>query len=186
MADDPGAQSRIPLKTRLIWFFSLVPPLFLLDLASKRIVLRHMEPYGPTVELIEGIARLRFIYNEGIVFGINPSFFSIGALAVFSVLVALLMTLYLLFARLDDKPTLAALCLIVGGACGNLYDRVAWGRVVDFIEIGIGELTWPVFNVADMAVTVGALLLAWRMLAAGKSEGGEAQRENSPPDSRPA
>lgn len=74
-----------------------------------------------------------------------------------------------MFAWLDDKPTLAALCMIVGGACGNLYDRLAWGRVVDFIEIGIGELTWPVFNVADMAVTAGALLLAWRMLTAGKT-----------------
>ena len=132
-------------------------------------VLNHMEPYGPTVELIEGIARFRFIYNDGIAFGINPSFFGTSALAVFSVLVALLMTGYLLFAWLSDKPTLAALCLIVGGACGNLYDRIAWGRVVDFIEIGVGDLTWPVFNVADVAVTAGALLLAWRMFTAGKT-----------------
>ena len=73
MTHDPGGQTRIALRTRLAWFFSLVPPLFLLDMASKRVVLRHMEPYGPTVELIEGFARLRFIYNEGIAFGINPS-----------------------------------------------------------------------------------------------------------------
>jgi signal peptidase II len=169
MAPDNGLESRISLRTRLIWFISLVPPLFLLDLASKRLVLKYMEPYGPTVELIEGIARLRFIYNEGIAFGINPSFFGTNMLAVFSVLVALLMTGYLLFAWLADKHTLAALCLIVGGACGNLYDRIAWGRVVDFMEIGIGEMTWPVFNVADVAVTVGALLLAWRMFTADKT-----------------
>ena len=186
MADDPGIPPRITLKTRLLWFFSLVPPLFLLDLVSKRIVLRYMEPYGPTVELIGGIARLRFIYNEGIAFGITPSFLGTDVLAVFSVLVALLMTLYLLFARLDDRPTLIALCLIVGGACGNLYDRIVWGRVVDFFEIGIGKLTWPVFNVADMAVTAGALLLAWRMFAAGKSDGDRARPEDSPPDSGPA
>ncbi len=183
MENDCGAESRIALRTRLIWFFSLVPPLFLLDLASKRIVLGYMQPYGPTVELIEGIARLRFIYNDGIAFGINPSFLSTGTLAVFSVLVALLMTGYILFAWLDDKPTLAALCMIVGGACGNLYDRLAWGRVVDFIEIGIGELTWPVFNVADMAVTTGALLLAWRMLTAGKTGPKTTEQQTAASDS---
>jgi signal peptidase II len=80
--------------------------------------------------------------------------------------VALLMTAYLLFARLHDKLSLIALCMVVGGAAGNLLDRVLWGRVVDFIEIGVGEYTWPVFNVADMAVTAGAVLLGWSLLRA--------------------
>lgn len=170
MADDPGAEARIGLKKRLMWLLSVVPPVFLLDLATKRLVLRYMEPYGATVELIDNIARFRFIWNDGIVFGISPSFFSATLLIVFSVAVALLMTGYLLFAPLDDTPTLTSLCLVVAGACGNLYDRIAWGRVVDFIEIGIGDLTWPVFNVADMAVTVGAVLLAWRLLFAGSGQ----------------
>jgi signal peptidase II len=178
MAPDHDSKSRIGLRTRLLWFISLVPPLFLLDLVSKRLVLKHMVPYGPTVELIDGIARLRFIYNEGIAFGINPSFLGTSALAAFSVLVALLMTGYLFFAWLGEKPILAALCLIVSGACGNLYDRIAWGRVVDFIEIGIGDVTWPVFNVADLAVTAGALLLAWRMFATEKNSSA-AQNKNA-------
>ena len=167
MASDIDSQTRIPLRTRLAWFVSLVPPLVLLDLISKRMVLSYMEPYGPTIELIDGVARFRFIYNTGIAFGIDPAF-GTTALAVFSVLVAVLMTGYLLFAWLGDRQTLVALCLIVGGAGGNLYDRIAWGRVIDFIEIGIGDLTWPVFNVADMAVTAGAILLAWRLLKTGK------------------
>ncbi|MBW7995431.1 MAG: signal peptidase II [Candidatus Glassbacteria bacterium] len=176
-SENSGAQARIGLKTRLSWLLALVPPVFLLDLVTKRAVLHYMEPYGPTVGLIDNIARLRFIYNEGIVFGLNPSFFSGTVLAVFSVAVALLMTGYLLFARLDDIPTLAALCLVIGGACGNLVDRIAWGRVVDFIEIGIGDLTWPVFNVADISVTVGAVLLAWRLIFAAPAESGRSDGE---------
>ena len=52
-----------------------------------------------------------------------------------------------------------ALALILGGALGNIHDRIAYGSVVDFIDIGIGAYRWPVFNVADIAVPVGAILL---------------------------
>ena len=164
MADDPGITAGIGLKTRLAWLLTLAPVMFVLDYVTKRLVLERMTPYGPTVELIDNVARLRFIYNDGIVFGISPAYLTGTTLAAFSVLVALVMTAYLLFARLDDRWSLAALCLVVGGAAGNLVDRIIWGRVIDFIEVGIGDLTWPVFNVADMAVTVGAVLLAWRLL----------------------
>jgi signal peptidase II len=173
MADDAEIREPVCLKTRLTWLLTLAPALFAADYITKRIVLENMTPYGPTIELIDGLARLRFIYNDGIVFGISPSFLTGTTLAVFSVFVALLMTAYLLFARLDDRLTLIALCMVVGGAAGNLLDRVLWGRVIDFIEVGFGDLTWPVFNVADMSVSVGAVLLAWRLLV------------NPPPEKQP-
>jgi signal peptidase II len=57
---------------------------------------------------------------------------------------------------------------ILGGAIGNLVDRVRLGWVVDFIDMGIGTARWPVFNVADSAVTLGVLLLAWNLARSGR------------------
>ena len=182
MANEVERGGVIGLGSRLVWLLTLSPALFVCDFVTKRMVLERMTPYGPTVELIDGFARLRFIYNDGIVFGISPSLLTGTTLAVFSVLVALLMISYLLFARLDDRLTLIALCLVVGGAAGNLIDRVLWGQVIDFIEVGIGELTWPVFNVADMSITVGAVLLAWRLLLASPA----AHDNSSPAGGTPA
>ncbi|MFH1068836.1 MAG: signal peptidase II [Candidatus Glassbacteria bacterium] len=153
----------IPFKTRIRLFLFLVPAVFFLDFVTKQLVESYLEPYGKPVTLIPQIARFRFIYNQGIAFGIDPGFLSGWLLALFSAAVAAALTLYILFGRADDRPSLTALCLIVGGAFGNLYDRLLYGRVVDFIEIGIRDLTWPVFNVADMAVTIGAVLLAVRL-----------------------
>jgi signal peptidase II len=62
--------------------------------------------------------------------------------------------------------TLVALGLVLGGAAGNLFDRVASGSVTDFIQVFIGSYEWPSFNVADSAITVGALLLGWDMIRA--------------------
>src|SRR6185503_282913 len=70
-----------------------------------------------------------------------------------------------LFAR-DAYRSLANRVLlgcIMGGALGNLVDRIRWGRVVDFIDVGLGSVRWPVFNVADSAVTLGVILLAWNL-----------------------
>jgi signal peptidase II len=57
---------------------------------------------------------------------------------------------------------------ILGGAIGNLVDRARLGWVVDFIDIGVGSVRWPVFNVADSAVTLGVLILAWNLARAGR------------------
>jgi len=77
-----------------------------------------------------------------------------------------------LFAR-DAYRSLANRVLlgcILGGALGNLVDRIRWGRVVDFIDVGIGTVRWPVFNVADSAVTLGVILLAWNLARSGRTD----------------
>jgi signal peptidase II len=106
---------------------------------------------------------------------------------VFS-LAAVVVILYLFFRqRVNGFARQLALALIMGGALGNLIDRLRFGEVVDFIEIGYGRWHWPVFNVADSAVTIGVILFAitWPrsqaaphanadLVGSGERSGGEA------------
>ena len=170
------------------YLLTLAPAVFLADFFSKKLIQRTMVPYGETVPLIEGFARLRFIYNEGIAFGLHAGPFSGWLLISVSLAVTCTLIWYILFSGYHDVSGLVGLCLITGGACGNLYDRIAFGQVVDFIEIGIHELTWPVFNVADMAVTCGAVLLALRLFFHNPAPGDQDNGKTSPaePEAPPA
>jgi signal peptidase II len=127
-------------------------------------------PYGTSTKLVDDILRVTYIENPGIAFGINiPSakvFFS-----VFSIVASIAILWYLKknLAKLSFWERIA-LASILGGAIGNLIDRVFYGvffhsgpifygRVVDFLDFGYRTNWWPVFNVADSAVTCGVSLL---------------------------
>ena len=117
---------------------------------------------GEPVRLIGDYVRFTYTRNSGVAFGIGQG--TGFPYYVFS-LVAIVVILWM-FARGragDDSVRRLSLALILGGAIGNLVDRVVSGEVVDFIEVGIPQWHWPVFNVADSAVTAGVLLfaLAW-------------------------
>lgn len=183
MATASHSTQNIALKKRAKLFFSIVPAVFLADYFTKYLVQRMMVPYGETIPVIDGLAKLRFIYNQGIAFGINPVI-PVWLLILISVSIAILVIIYIFFSHYEDIAGLAALCLIAGGAIGNLFDRIAYGRVVDFIEIGINDLTWPVFNIADISVTGGAILLALRLFfhkpGAVGQESSETSGQSSP------
>ncbi|MBN2289274.1 MAG: signal peptidase II [Candidatus Glassbacteria bacterium] len=184
MPDKQASSSGVTLKLRLWLFFTIVPAVLFTDLFTKLIVRRTMTAYGETVPVVQGLVKLRFIYNEGIVFGLKLGLPSKWILVLVTFSVAFFLIGYIFFSGYEDRPGLVSLNLIIGGALGNLHDRILYGRVVDFIECGIGELTWPVFNVADIAVTCGALLLAVRLLFYSEKTGdknGPAPRD-LPPD----
>lgn len=163
MATANQSAPNITLKKRARLFFSTVPAIFLADYFTKYLVKSTMIPYEETISVIDGLVKLRFIYNKGIAFGIDPVFISGWLLILISSTVAIIIIVYIFISHYEDFIGMAALCLIAGGAIGNLFDRIVAGRVVDFIEIGIKDLTWPVFNVADISVTCGAILLALRL-----------------------
>lgn len=137
----------------------------LLDLVTKTLVQRTFRLHEQ-INLIGDVVRLTYIHNPGAAFGIylGPSS-RVIFLVLSAVALVLLIAMYL-YTPVQDRARRIAIALICGGAVGNLIDRVRSDRgVIDFLDVGVGDLRWPVFNVADMAVTIGAVVLAlslWR------------------------
>ena len=130
---------------------------------------------GQDITVIEGFARLRYTHNSGAAFGLFSD--ATGILSIISMLV--IVGILVAFVRLGHPGRLSVLAagLVVGGALGNLVDRVRLGYVVDFVEvygahikIGNTIYTFPVFNVADSAITVGVILILATLLFTGNKE----------------
>jgi len=103
--------------------------------------------------------RLTLIRNRGAAFGLSLGRYSEILLLIISIAAIILIIIY--YARSSPSKRWQHLTfgMITGGAVGNLIDRLAKKEVVDFIDCGIGTLRWPIFNVADIAITVGAIFL---------------------------
>ncbi|HUH12055.1 MAG TPA: signal peptidase II, partial [Longimicrobiales bacterium] len=141
-------------------FFGVVSSVVALDYFTKVLVQRLLTPYQQ-VELVGEYVRLTYIYNPGAAFGIHLGPYSriIFLLLSVAALLALAGMYWVTPAR--DSGRLGAIALICGGAIGNLIDRVRSEQgVIDFLDVGLGDLRWPVFNIADIAVTTGAIFLA--------------------------
>ena len=135
------------------------------DLATKAMIQRTFYLYQQ-VEVIGDYLRLTHLYNPGAAFGISLGAHSRLIFAFLSfVALAALIALYA-STPAGDRTRLNSIALICGGALGNLWNRILNpAGVVDWIDVGIGQTRWPVFNLADIAVTTGAILLAlslWR------------------------
>ena len=139
----------------------------LLDQFTKWIVRMRMD-LGESISVIGETVRITFIENPGIAFGIR-----VGNTVIFtilSVLASLGVLVYLLTHRHEKPGVQYGLALILGGAFGNLIDRLTMGRVADFIDIGIRDLRWPVFNIADSAVVIGMALLLITIILSDRKE----------------
>ena len=149
-----------------------------LDQATKYLVHRAIPLYGSRC-LIDGFFNLVHIRNRGLVFGIlnRPGidysrYFLIGA-----TFIAVGLLIYW-FIRLKNQGTgmILALSLILGGAVGNLLDRLRLGEVVDFLDFYVGAYHWPAFNVADSAITAGTFWLALQLLFRYPSQAGAVKK----------
>lgn len=147
-----------------------------LDQITKQVFWRNFE-LGRSVDIIEGIFRITLVRNAGAAFGLFE-----GGRAIFIIASAIAVAFIIYVGRRlpsSEQSKRLLLGLILGGAIGNLIDRVYAGEVIDFIEIGIGGYWWPVFNVADIAVTIGAvLLLIYMVRSTNDKDVAEAQTEN--------
>lgn len=151
-------------KSRLFW--PILSVLFFTDCGTKQLAEEHLSytTYAP-YDVVGDVVRFSLAYNPGAAFGISL----FGPLSRWA-LVAITLGIMLLLARLyretrphEVRQTLA-LALIFGGAIGNLIDRVRSPQgVVDFIDVGVGAYRWWTFNIADVGITMGALLLAWAL-----------------------
>ncbi len=155
------------MTSRIGTFLACAAVVLVLDQLSKAMASARLLA-GEPVAVLGNFLRLTLVHNTGAAFGLFPGsrlpFIMVSVLAIGVVLY--------LFAR-DAYRSLANRVLlgcILGGALGNLVDRIRWGRVVDFIDVGIGTVRWPVFNVADSAVTLGVILLAWNLARSGRTD----------------
>jgi signal peptidase II len=146
------------------------PPLFwgtlilvvALDLVTKVIAAANLSPQHIPHEIIGNHVRLTLVYNPGAAFGLNLGIYSRWIFMALTAGALIILGRLYQATRQGDLLRTLALGLVCGGAVGNLIDRVRSATgVVDFIDVGVGDIRWPTFNVADMAVSVGAFLLAW-------------------------
>ncbi len=146
--------------------FLIAFAVLLLDRYTKRLVATRIT-LGDSITVIKRIFYITHVENSGAAFGIfndSPSHWKIALLVTFSI--AALVIVSALLWRSSHALTASAvgLSLILGGALGNLWDRLLSGRVVDFLLVYLGSYQWPAFNVADSAIVVGAALLVFEIL----------------------
>ena len=98
---------------------------------------------------------------------------------VFALLATVIIFIYIIRARQEKIQLRISLALILGGAVGNLIDRFLYGKVVDFIEVGMGNARWPIFNIADSAVTIGMIILIIMVLFERSSEKTKESKEST-------
>ncbi len=154
------------MKSRLKLFLPLTAGVLILDQVSKSAVSAALKMHEIR-PIIHGLLNLTRVHNTGAAFGLlagQPSILrTLFFLAVS--LLAMGVVVWMLF-RLppNQKVEHVALSLIFGGALGNVIDRVRLGEVIDFIDVYYRSYHWPAFNVADSAITVGVILLMYRVL----------------------
>ncbi|MHB8080258.1 MAG: signal peptidase II [Candidatus Krumholzibacteriia bacterium] len=175
-----------PLRNLPPWLWA--PAVLVTDFCTKRVVLAQADALRGGVRVIGDYARFGYVRNPGAAMGLfhNGRWLLIGVSVVTSLL---LIWLYARGPR-DQRLRLAALAAILGGALGNLVDRIFYhGLVVDFIDLGVGVHRFYTFNVADMGVTLGGAALFLAVLAesrAGRREPADPAAPPAPAPSPPA
>jgi len=150
------------------YHFLLAALVVLADQASKWLVAARI-PLHDSIVVLPGFFRLTHVQNRGAAFGLfddAPGEWKITVLILFSVLAMAVVAGLLWKNSHAMTATGIGLSLVLGGAVGNLWDRLADRHVVDFLDFYLGIYHWPAFNIADSAIVVGALLLVSEILFA--------------------
>ncbi len=167
----PSVDSTFLMKDKRV-FLILALVVLVLDQATKVWAIRSLKPVG-SIEVIPGFFRLSYAVNRGVAFSLfaDSQFDLRWVLAAVSALAAVLVLVYLARAE-GQKPLMGiSLGLLLSGIVGNLIDRIRLGEVVDFFDFHLAEsFTWPIFNVADSAICIGAALLAIELLREERRE----------------
>ena len=138
----------------------------ILDQAVKLMVVDNIPAYG-SVEVIPGFFNLTHIYNTGGAFGFLAGKSSLFRHLFFltASVIAMVMIVYLYLQTPHDYLFLrCGLAMILGGAVGNVLDRIRLGKVVDFLDVHVKDLHWPAFNIADSAISIGILIFIYYLL----------------------
>lgn len=142
--------------------FLIIPFIVLIDQFAKFYIQKTMS-LNETIPIIKDIFHITYIRNKGVAFGMLsslPESFRIPFFVSIGIVFVVFVVFYFKNILKQDFSVRLSFSLIISGAVGNLIDRIRFGEVIDFIELGINQkYKWPVFNVADSAITVGVALL---------------------------
>lgn len=148
-------------------FWAVLGGVVLLDFITKQLAVAMLGRVP--VYLVGEWLSLRLVYNPGAAFGIHVGAYSRIVFTLLAIVALVVLGAMVRQTKAGDWARLVALALVCGGAVGNLVDRLRSSRgVVDFIDVWIGSYHWPTFNVADMAVSCGAITLAVVLWQEGK------------------
>lgn len=173
-------RNRNPSRTKRAIFWPLAVGVVVLDVITKLVAVNTLVPRQVPREVFGEWVRLTLVFNRGAAFGLHLGPWSRGIFLVLTIVALVILGQLYRATKPADRVRLIALGLVCGGAIGNLIDRIRSPLgVVDFLDIGFGDWRWPTFNVADIAVSCGALLLAWALWGEekGGAESGEAIAE---------
>lgn len=164
---------------RLFWATLTIVLAF--DLTTKVLAQLTLARHLP-LQIVGDWIQLRLVYNEGAAFGLHLGEYSRWIFLTLSVIALVVLGSMMRATHPADRLRLGALGLVCGGAAGNLVDRLRSAHgVVDFLDVGVGALRWPTFNVADSAITVGAIALATSLWLEGRTaERGKEARAAEP------
>jgi signal peptidase II len=144
-------------------FWTAAVGIVILDAVTKWLAVRQLQPEHVPHPIIGELVRFTLAYNPGAAFSMSLGSYSRVVFGSFAFIALIILWRLYRASAATDIIRVLALGLAWGGAAGNLLDRFhqRGGAVVDFIDIGVGDVRFWTFNVADSAVTVGALMLAW-------------------------
>jgi signal peptidase II len=146
------------LKKNIKLFLRFVIIVFFIDQISKLLVVQYLTPFQPPIEIIGSYLRFKLTYNPYGVFSI-----SFGHDAIYYILSIIVIVVFTYIGlSLKDKVSVIVFGIIIGAAIGNIFDRLRVGYVIDFIDMGIGNLRWFVYNPADAFITVSIIFLLVR------------------------
>lgn len=172
-------------RSRRILFWGLIVTLIVLDVVTKAWAEASLAPRGIPREVFGDWLRFTLVYNRGAAFGISLGPYSRWLFLGLAIVALVILGRLYRQTPDHDRFRIASIALVCAGAIGNVIDRIRHPMgVVDFLDLGIGVHRWPTFNVADMAVSIGAFMLAWslwaedraRARAAGSSVGSSVER----------
>ena len=167
----PTAELRSPGYARPTEL-TIIGVIVVIDQVTKEIVRRTLPLHGEPVQIIPGLLDLTHVQNTGAAFGLlNAAEFPYKAAVMIGIAGMALVAIAAYAAQLGFHERLArfGLSLILGGAFGNLIDRAVFGHVVDFVDVYWGSAHFWAFNVADAAITIGAILVLLDMIGLGRS-----------------
>jgi signal peptidase II len=160
------------LNKKIVILMTTVGFLVLLDVVTKAYIVSTMFLHE-SFAVIEGFFNITYIRNPGAAFGFlaetSPGF-RITFFLLVTVAVIVMILYYIITSDTVDLLETFSLSLILSGALGNMIDRVRFGEVIDFIDVYVGSHHWPAFNVADSAISVGAVMIILAMLKKKEQE----------------